>query len=96
MTEAIVNRLTPLAADEIRWTPEPIPSPDPLVLTDEDLIVAALQDAEAYRTALQVAIHQLHNLTRQLDRLREQHQRLVAEYRYLRERTMRKAVGGIS
>ena len=49
-------------------------------------------DRDSYRLLAQQAIHQLHELTRQLDRTREEQARLRAEYRALREQMMREAV----
>ncbi|MEP7306321.1 MAG: hypothetical protein ABJA98_12460 [Acidobacteriota bacterium] len=63
-----------------------------------DLVIAELADSEAllrqriasleadvaiYREISQAGIHALHNLTVQLGRLRQQHERLVVEYRGL-------------
>jgi predicted nucleic acid-binding Zn-ribbon protein len=50
-------------------------------------------DVRAFRELAQTAIAALHDLTVQLDRLRGQHQKVVDEYRALRERIMREAEG---
>ena len=48
-------------------------------------------ERDAYRELLSVALERLHQAGGQLDRLREQHHRLVVECRSLRERVMREA-----
>lgn len=58
----------------------------------EDQIVHLTADRDAYRELAQRAIERVHSLTATVNRLREQHQRLVDEYRALRERTMRDAL----
>jgi len=73
-----------LSASDIRWTLAPVPAPDPLGLSDEDLLVAALSEAESYRALAQVASALLADLRRSYERLREQHHRLINEYRAYR------------
>ena len=71
--EAIVWRLAP-------------PAPDPF---DEDPLVDALLDADAYRLLAQQALHGLHRLRRDYDRLRATHRDLVEEYRRVRVQVLR-------
>jgi chromosome segregation ATPase len=48
--------------------------------------IASLEaDVVAYRELSQQGMHALHALTAQLDRLRQQHHRLLDEYRSLRQ-----------
>jgi hypothetical protein len=69
-----------------------------------DLVIAELADSEAallervaslesdvvaYRSLALAALDALHDLTVQRDRLREQHHRLLDEYRRLRESILR-------
>lgn len=54
-----------------------------------DALIVTTADRDAYRILSHQAIHALHDLTRQRDRLREQHARLLDEYRSLRVQTMR-------
>ena len=73
----------------------------------KDLVIETLADDEAallerlaslendiriYRELAQQALHELHHLTRRHDRLREQHARLLDEFRFLRAQTMRRSV----
>ena len=53
--------------------------------------VDAILDAQAYRTLAQEALHVLYRQHRKYDRLYEQHERLVEEYRYLREQVLLEA-----
>ena len=54
--------------------------------------VASLEaDVQSYRLLAQEAIHALHDLARERDRLRERHHRLLNEYRALREDLLRAA-----
>lgn len=53
----------------------------------EEQIVRRDADVEIYRLLAQSAIHRLHELTLQHDRLRDSHVRLINEYRTLREQT---------
>jgi hypothetical protein len=50
----------------------------------DELVVELLREAESYRALAQAAIHQLHDLTGELRRLRDAHERLLAEYRRAR------------
>ena len=78
---------------EITWTLTPAPAPDPLMLSDEDLLVVALVEADVYRSLALSAIHQLHDERLAFHRLRDaHHRRLIDEYRALRSRVMRGAV----
>lgn len=71
---------------------------------NRDLVIEQLADSEAellervaqfeadrdsYRLLAQQAIHMLHDLTQQRDRLRASHHRLLDEYRRLRAQIMR-------
>ena len=64
---------------------------------DRDRLIAAPADSElqlarqlaAYREVLSVALAQLHEVGRQLDRLKEQHYKLRDECRRLREQVRR-------
>ena len=71
-----------------------------------DLVIHTLADSEAaliervrdlaaerdtYRELAQVAMHAIHDLTRERDRLRRQHHHLLGEYRAHRVRTMPQA-----
>lgn len=49
-------------------------------------------DVDAYRLLALEAIHRLHDVTNQRNRLRAQHYRLLDEYRTLRARIMREAI----
>jgi hypothetical protein len=80
-----------LTADEIRWTPDVQAARESLALSDDDLLVATLAESDAYRLLAQLAIQAMHEQHAELRRLREARQRLVVEYRALRERTMREA-----
>ena len=75
-----------VAAADIPWTLPPAPDVphDP-----EDLLVEALVEAQSYRTVAQQAIHALHDLTQQHDRLRTSHHRLIDKHRRLRESILR-------
>ena len=63
---------------------------------DEVLLLERLASVEAdrgvYRELAQQAIHALHDANRQRDRLREQHHRLLDQYRHLRAQIMSAAV----
>lgn len=76
-------------ADEICWQLALSPAPDLLAMSDEDLLVATLVEADAYRALCLAAIHALHDLTVQHDRLRAQHHGLIGAYRALRVQTVR-------
>jgi hypothetical protein len=53
--------------------------------------IASLESTvQSYRELARAGIHQLHSLTRQHERLREQHHHLLGEYRRLREQLMAK------
>lgn len=80
-----------VSAAEIRWTLEPVQAPDWLLMSDDDLLVAALSESDTYRQLAQVAIHQLHRLKTAHDRLGEQHHRLLSEYRSMRVRALEAA-----
>ena len=63
---------------------------------DHDLLISEFADQEyqlarelsSVRQLLHIALEHNHEHGRQLDRLREQHRRLQAEYRLLRQSTM--------
>lgn len=76
---------------EIRWTPAPVPTPDPLALSDEDVLVNLFAEADAYRRLAQAAVHALHDLQAEHDRHLRAHYRLLDEYRRLREQVLREA-----
>lgn len=76
-------------ASEIRWAPRLPRVPDTLGMSDEDLLVAALSEADAYRSMTQDVLRLLYGERRMHARLREAHHRLIDEYRRLRERTLR-------
>ncbi|MBI2187321.1 MAG: hypothetical protein HYU37_09430 [Acidobacteria bacterium] len=74
---------------------------------ERDAVIEALADSEAalregvveltverdaYRLVAVQALHRLHDMAQQLDRLREQHRRLGDEYRALREQTVRRDI----
>lgn len=63
---------------------------DAEVLLVESL-VRLKADRDAYRMLAQQAVQALHDRTRDLEALREQHHRLVDEYRHLRGQVMRQA-----
>jgi len=46
------------------------------------------EDRDCYRELLVTSLDQLHDLKRSHERLRDQHARLVDEYRHLREQVM--------
>ena len=81
-----------LVASDIRWTLAPPPVRNPLLLSDEELVVETLAEADAYRLLAQVALARIATLQRNLDRLREQHHELIDKYQAHRERAMREAV----
>lgn len=81
---------TELAVSDIAWAPAP-PHLECDATSDEDLLVATLVESDSYRQLAQCAIHELHDLRRELDRLRKKHHRLVEEYRALRVQTLRAA-----
>lgn len=66
------------------------------VTDHERLLIERLASVEADRDAYQLvareAIHALHHLMRDHDRLRQQHYRLLDEYRSLREKTLREVM----
>jgi hypothetical protein len=70
--------------------------PLPVVTEDETALLNPVVDLtierDSYRELAQQAIHQLHNVTQQLARLREQHDRLNDQYRCLRAQTIRATV----
>jgi hypothetical protein len=76
-----------LTADDIYWSLEPLPH-DPI---DDDPLVNALLDAEAYRLVAQETLHCLHRLQRDHGRLYATHLELVEEYRRFRVQLLRKA-----
>jgi hypothetical protein len=76
--------LRELPASAICWELPAAP-----VSESDDVITDAIVDAMSYRAIAQEALHALHRLTRQLDRLRQQHAELRAEYRDFRARVMR-------
>lgn len=66
-----------------------------LALSEAELLqrVADLEaDVAVYRELAQAGIHELHELTLSHERLRDQHQRLLDEYRHLRVQIMSAAV----
>ena len=68
--------LIELDADDIRWSLDVLDDePNHLAMTDEDVLVSSLSEAESYRILAQRAIAALHDLTVKHDRLRETHQR---------------------
>lgn len=83
--------IRPVTADVIRWRPDLLPAIDPLVMSDEDILIATIVESEAYRRVAQQAIHALHDERRDHERLRASHHRLIDEFRRLREQTMREA-----
>ena len=56
---ALEHLTTELRADEIEWELAPLPTPNFLAMTDEDLLVCAVREAEVYRLLAQQAIHEL-------------------------------------
>ena len=50
-----------------------------------DRVVDLTVERDAYRLVAVQAVHRLHDMAQQLDRLRDQHHRVQAEYRALRE-----------
>ncbi len=54
-----------------------------------DLLVQALGESQGYRQVSQAAVDALHEQGRRHDRLCDQHNRLRAEYRHLRETLLR-------
>lgn len=73
-----------VGATEIQWALEPLPTVDPLTLSDEDIIVTTICEADSYRRLAQQAIHQIRALQRELEDLRRRHARLHDDYRRLR------------
>jgi hypothetical protein len=57
----------------------------------EGQVVTILAEAQAYRMLAQEAIHVLHALTIDHQKLRQQQRELVEEYRGFRERILREA-----
>ncbi|MGE3957590.1 MAG: hypothetical protein AB7H96_12795 [Vicinamibacterales bacterium] len=55
-------------------------------MTDEDLLVETMLEAETYRTTAQTAARALHDLTVEHERLRVSHHRLLEVYRAERVR----------
>lgn len=72
-----------LDASDIPWTVEPLPAVDPLTMNDDDVLIEALRDGESYRLLAQVATTRQHDVELEHGRLRDQHHRLLAEYRAL-------------
>lgn len=56
-----------------------------------DRVVDLMIERDACRLLEQQAIHALHALTVERDRLRASHHRLIDEYRHLRAQTLREA-----
>lgn len=54
-----------------------------------DALTEALAEAQSYRELAQAALAALADLTRTRERERQAHERLIAEYRYLREQILR-------
>jgi hypothetical protein len=80
-----------VAADEICWVPfSDRPRRDErLGASGEDLLVEALREAQSYRELAQAAMHALHELRGERDYLRDARERLLDEYRRLREQILR-------
>ena len=72
--------------EDIRWTLAPLPAADLFAMTDEDLLVETMLEAETYRTTVQAATRALHDLTVEHERLRVRHHRLLEVYRAERVR----------
>jgi len=69
---------------EIRWTPEPMPAADVLSMSDEDVMLAALVESDAYRNLSLSGVNALHHLHQDHRRVLLAHERLLAEFRHLR------------
>lgn len=57
-----------------------------------DGLVDLVIERDAYRLVAQQAIHALHDLARERDRLRAAHDRLIDEYRTLRARIVQREI----
>ena len=79
-----------LTAADISWELREL-SADDLPHGPDDMLVDVLVEAQSYRTLARQAIHELHSLAQQHDRLRTSHHRLLDEYRCLREQIHRAA-----
>lgn len=77
-----------LTAADISWQLPELPTED-RVGDRADMLVNVLVEAQSYRVLAQQAVHALHGLTDQHDRLRKQHHRLVDEYRRLNGQPIR-------
>ena len=77
--------------EEMRWKPSLIEHAGILTMSDEDLIVHAVCEADAYREILRTALTELHRCRKTGARLREAHHRLIDEYRRLKERIRQEA-----
>ena len=58
-----------------------------------EYLVTLTTDRNAQRELAQMAIHQIHDLTQRLEKLRQQHWHLIEEYRRHREAVMRRETG---
>lgn len=59
----------------------------------QERIASLEEDVQCYRLLAQQAIHALHTLTKRVDTSRDRYERLVDEYRALREQVLRN--GGV-
>jgi hypothetical protein len=71
----------PVTAEDIQWNLLP---PDDCPPDDNDLVVVAVLDAEAYRLLAQAAIGALRDLSLKYSRQREHYHHMLRELRELR------------
>jgi hypothetical protein len=85
------NQIIDSGADDLRIDDPPGDYRDLVIAQLADDEIDALDAAATWRAIARAAMHELHERDRELTRLREQRDRLLGEYRALRESEMRKA-----
>lgn len=76
----------PVTLDEIRWSLEPLPAPDPLALSDAEQLLVALAESAVYRSMVLAAMRLIREQAIAESRMRDRYMALLEEYRALRAR----------